>query len=52
MVEKQSEIGQDAQLAMLLQHKWQTEIDKAVDKVKMGVMSASSYSQWIRTPDQ
>ena len=32
MVEKQSEIGRDAQLAMLLQHKWQVEIEKDVTK--------------------
>ena len=32
MVEKQSEIGRDAQLAMLLRHKWQAEIEKDVTK--------------------
>jgi len=31
MLEEQSEIGRDAQLAMLLQHKWLVEIDRAVD---------------------
>jgi len=38
MVEKQSEIGRDAQLAMLLRHKWRDEIEKAVDEVKLGVV--------------
>jgi len=38
MVEKQSEIGRDAQLALLLQHKWQAEIEQAVVKVKLGVV--------------
>jgi hypothetical protein len=33
MVEKQSEMaGRDAQLALLLQHKWQAEIEKYVTK--------------------
>jgi len=39
MVEKQSvTIGRDAQLAVLLRHKWQAEIERAVDKVKLGVV--------------
>lgn len=51
MVEKQSEIGRDAQLAFLLQHKWQDEIERAVDKVKMGVVPARKRSEtdkWFR----
>ena len=51
MVEKQSEIGRDAQLAMLLQHKWQGEIEKAVDKVKMGVVPGrkrTKTDKWFR----
>jgi hypothetical protein len=36
MIEKQSAtVSRDAQLAMLLRHKWQAEIEKAVDKVKL-----------------
>jgi len=38
MVEKQSEIGRDAQLAMLLQYKWWAEMERTVDKVKLGVV--------------
>ena len=39
MLEKQSEtIGRDAQFAMPLRHKWQDEIERAVDKAKMGVV--------------
>ena len=58
MVEKQSEtLGRDAQLATLLQYKWQAEIEKAVDKVKMGVVTARKRTkadkwfrrQWFRT---
>ncbi|MFC1636448.1 hypothetical protein ACFL5Z_16585 [Planctomycetota bacterium] len=57
MVEKQSEFGRDAQLSMLLRHKWQAEIEKAVDKVKLGVVSAKKRTnadnwfrkQWFRT---
>jgi hypothetical protein len=37
MVEKQ-EIGRDAQLAMLLRRKWQAEIERAVDKIKLGIV--------------
>jgi hypothetical protein len=50
MVEKQ-EIGRDAQLAMLLHHKWQAEIEKAVDKVKLGVVPAkkrTKIDKWFR----
>jgi len=52
MIEKQSEIGRDAQLAMLLQHKWQTEIDKVVDKVKIDVIPGrkrTKNNKWFRT---
>ena len=51
MVEKQSEIDRDAQLAMLQQHKWQAEIEKAVDKVKMGVVpdrKRTKTDKWFR----
>ena len=51
MVEKQSEIGRDAQLAMLLPHKWQAEIEKAVDNVKMGVVpykKRTKTDKWFR----
>ncbi|MHC4072165.1 MAG: hypothetical protein ACYSWW_17415 [Planctomycetota bacterium] len=51
MVEKQSEIGRDAQLATLLQHKWQAEIKRAVDKVKMGVVPVrkrTKADKWFR----
>ena len=51
MVEKQSEIGRDTQLAMLLQHKWQAEIEKAVDNVKMGVVpykKRTKNDKWFR----
>jgi hypothetical protein len=51
VVEKQSGIGRDVQLAMLQQQKWQTEIDKAVDKVKMGVIPGrkrTKNNKWFR----
>ena len=52
MVEKQSEMtGRHAQLAMLLQHKWQIEIDNVVDKVKMGVIPGrkrTKNNKWFR----
>jgi len=41
MVEKLSQvIGRDAQLAILLRHKWKAEIERAMDKVKLGVVPA------------
>ncbi len=58
MVEEQSEtIGRDAQLAMLLHHKWQAEIEKAVDDVKLGTVPAKKRTkedkwfrkQWFKT---
>jgi len=51
MVEKQSEIGGDAQLAMLLQHKWRAEIERAVDKVKLDVVPGrrrTRTDKWFR----
>ena len=52
MVEKQSAtINRDAQLAILLRHKWQVEIEKAVDKVKLGVFPVKKRSKadkWFR----
>jgi short-subunit dehydrogenase len=51
MVEKQSEIGRDAQFAMLQQHKWQAEIEQAVDKVKLGVVPGrkrTKTDKWFR----
>ncbi|HCO93218.1 MAG TPA: hypothetical protein DIU00_04580 [Phycisphaerales bacterium] len=52
MFEKQSEtIGRDAQLTLLLQHKWQAEIEKAVDKVKLGVVPGRKRAKtdnWFR----
>jgi len=51
MDEEHSETGRDAQLAMLLRHKWQAEIEKAVDKVKLGIVPArkrSKTDQWFR----
>ena len=52
MVEKQSAtIGRDAQLAMLLRHKWQAEIERAVDKVKLGLIPAKKRTEvdkWFR----
>jgi hypothetical protein len=51
MVEKQSEIGRDAQLAMLMRHKWQAEIERAVDKVKLGVIPVKKRTKtdkWFR----
>ena len=52
MVEEQSEtVGRDAQLAMLLWHKWRAEIEKAVDKVKMGAVPArkrTKTDKWFR----
>jgi len=50
MIEKQ-EICRDAQLAILLQHKWQAEIEKAVDKVKLGVVPGRKRTRtdkWFR----
>jgi len=51
MLEKQSEIGRDTQLAMLMQHKWQAEIERAVDKIKLGVVPTrkrTKTEKWFR----
>jgi len=52
MLERSSQIaGRDAQLAILLRHKWQAEIEKAVDKVKLGIIPAGKRTktdQWFR----
>jgi hypothetical protein len=52
MVEKQSEtIGRNAHLAMLLRHKWQAEIERAVDKVKLCVVPGrkrTKTEKWFR----
>ncbi len=53
MVEKQSEIGRDAQLAVLLRHKWYAEIERAVDKVRLGVIPVrrrTKTDKWFRRP--
>ena len=47
MVEKQSEIGRDAQLAMLLRHKWQEEIEQAISRVKKS-RTRSEADRWFR----
>ena len=50
MIEQRT-IDRDAQLVMLLQHKWQSEIEKAVDKVKLGVIPAKKRTKkdkWFR----
>jgi hypothetical protein len=57
MVEKHSEIGRDAQLAVLLRHKWESEIERAVDKVKLGLVPGRKQTkagklfrkQWYRS---
>jgi len=52
MVEKLSQvIGRDAQLATPLRHKWQAEIERAVDKVKLGVVPTrkrTKTEKWFR----
>jgi len=51
MVEKQSEIGRDAQQSVLLQPKWQAGIERAVDKVKMGIVQGrkrTKTDKWFR----
>ena len=50
MVETQ-EIGRDAQLVILLHHKWQAEIERAVDKVKLRIIPGRKRTkdeQWWR----
>ena len=52
MVEGQSEtIGRNAQLAILLRHKWKAEIERAVDKVKLGTVPGRKRTRmdgWFR----
>jgi hypothetical protein len=51
MIEKQSEIGRDAKLAMLLNHKWRAEIERAIDKVKLVIVPArkrTKLDKWFR----
>ena len=54
MIVRQSEsdnIGRNAWLALLMQHKWKTEIELAIDKVKLGVISAkprTNRQKWWR----
>jgi len=51
MLEKQSELGRDAQLSMLMWHKWQAEIERAVVKVKLGVIvdrKRTKMDKWFR----
>ncbi len=51
MIEKQSEICRDAQSAVLLQRKWQAEIERAVDKVKLGAIrkrKRTKTDEWFR----
>jgi hypothetical protein len=47
MVEKQSEIGLDAQPAMLLRHKWQEEIEQAISCVKKS-RTRTEADRWFR----
>jgi len=58
MIEKQSATtNRDAWLAILIRHRWLAEIEKAVDKVKMGVIPDRKRTkndkwfrrQWFRT---
>jgi hypothetical protein len=44
-------IGRDAQLAVLLRHRWHAEIERAVDKVKFGILPArkrTKTDKWFR----
>ena len=47
MIENTSDIGRDAQLATLLPHKWQAEIERAIDKVKME-RKRTQNDKWFR----
>ena len=57
VVGEQSETSRDAQLAVLLQQRWRSEIEKAVDKVKLGIVPSKKRTktgkwfrkQWFRT---
>ena len=35
---KSGKFNRDVQLALLMRHKWEAEIEKAVDKVKLGLV--------------
>ena len=51
MEEQSTTIGSDAQLAALLRRKWQAEIEKAIDKVKLGVVPSRKRTRtdkWFR----
>ena len=51
MEEQSTTIGSDAQLAALLRRKWQAEIERAVDKVKLGnnpVKKRTKIDKWFR----
>ena len=52
MIGKQSAtISRDAKSAVLLRHKCQAEIEKAIDKVKLGAVSVrkrTEIDQWFR----
>jgi hypothetical protein len=52
MANRKSEIiGRDAQLAILLRHKWKAQIERAIDKVKLGIVPArkrTETDQWFR----
>jgi hypothetical protein len=46
IIEKQpARIGTDAQLAVLVRHKWKAEIERAVDKVKLGHIPAKKRTE-------
>ena len=50
MVESKT-MGRDAQLALILRHKWQAEIERVVDKVKLGAVPAKKRMEtdrWFR----
>ena len=47
MVEKQSEIGRGAQIAMLLRYKWQEEIEQAISRIKKSY-TRSKADKWFR----
>jgi hypothetical protein len=52
MANRRSEIsGRDAQLAILLRHKWKAQIERAIDKVKLGIVPArkrTKTDKWFR----
>ena len=51
IVEKMSQtIERDAQFATLLQHKWQAQIERAVDKVKLSVVPCRKRSKTAYMP--